>query len=283
MSRLRKFKSKYRGMWLTTKIVMIWYLLLFTGTYFTSNTSAVFSSKVEPKGSIEAADWLKGQYELEFEMSGTPHRTCIIDTFVKNIGPGDMTENVKFDIFFVKNGNPLKGDKVGEGQINALESGDVVKVSYEANKTGKYVFIVNGKDKKVESKKFNVECNLKEERSTNPEVKTEENINTNKEENEKVIENIEQQQVEKENKKESTQPKSVETKQRDEQVEVKEEKTEKSIELEHNTEKSFEQKPVETQKPVKEQKPVEEQKQNKAETKPEVESNPEQENKEGEE
>ncbi|WP_068673109.1 amyloid fiber anchoring/assembly protein TapA [Oceanobacillus sp. Castelsardo] len=267
MSRLKKFKSKYRGFWLIAKIAMIWYLLLFSATYFTSTTSAVFSSKVAPKGSIEASDWLKGQYELQFDMSGNPHRTCSIETTVKNTGPGDMEENVKFDVFYVENGNPVKGEKVGEGRINALKSEESAKVSYEANKTGKYVFIVDEKDIKVESKKFNVECNPNNEKVTNSEQKTEENNNVNKEPSEKVIENIDEQ-VKKED-----ETKSVEPKQQEKQV--KEEKPEKSAEPEQSPGK-----PVE-QRSVQEQKPVEEEKQKEEEMKPEIESNPKQENKEG--
>lgn len=271
ISRFRKLKSKNQGFWFIAKIALIWYLFLFSTTYFTSTTSAVFSSKVEPKGSIEAADWLRGQYELEFERSGNPHRSCMIDTVVRNIGPGDMTEDVIYDVFYVENGNPVKGEKVGEGRINALKNSESEKVSYEANKTGRYVFIVNEKDKKVESKKFIVECNPNHKTTTNPEQEIEEN-NANKEADEEVIENKDEQNKT-ENKAKSIQTESAKPKHHEEQV--KEEKTEKSSQLNQTTDKSIEQKTIEDQEPVQEQQ------QKKIETKPEVESSQEQENKEG--
>ncbi|MFD1167657.1 amyloid fiber anchoring/assembly protein TapA [Oceanobacillus caeni] len=267
ISRFRKLKSKNQGFWFIAKIALIWYLFLFSTTYFTSTTSAVFSSKVEPKGSIEAADWLRGQYELEFERSGNPHRSCMIDTVVRNIGPGDMTEDVIYDVFYVENGNPVKGEKVGEGRINALKNSESEKVSYEANKTGRYVFIVNEQDKKVESKKFIVECNP----TTNPEQEIEEN-NANKEADEEVIENKDEQNKT-ENKAKSIQTESAKPKHHEEQV--KEEKTEKSSQLNQTTDKPIEQKTIEDQEPAQEQQ------QKKIETKPEVESSQEQENKEG--
>lgn len=232
VSRLRKFRTRYRYLWLTAKIAMIWYLLIFAGIYLTSSTSAVFTSKIESEGIVEAANWLEGQFNLEFKMSGNPHRTCIVDTTVKNIGPGDMTGKVLYFVYYVENGNPVKGKEIAQGEISPLKSGNSTKVSHEVNKNGRYVFIVNTNGKKFESKKFQVkDCNTNKKGKNNQQLKEDSN-QVNKEMNEKDTKIQEMNKVENNTESNEALPQEDQVKEEKAKQELKEEniETEKVIE-----------------------------------------------------
>lgn len=53
-TRIRKFRSPYRMFFLISKLVIIWYLLLFTGMYLNATTDADFTESYEIKNSIHA-------------------------------------------------------------------------------------------------------------------------------------------------------------------------------------------------------------------------------------
>lgn len=53
-TRIRKFRSPYRMFFFISKLVIIWYLLLFTGMYLNQTTDAVFTETYEVKSRIHA-------------------------------------------------------------------------------------------------------------------------------------------------------------------------------------------------------------------------------------
>lgn len=282
-SRLRKFKSKYRGFWLIVKISMIWYLLLFSGFYFTSNTSALFSDQLGANGRIEADFW-PAHYELVFPEKGNSNFDVCepyeITRIIKNNGPEDMNQTAIYEVFYDKANPKQHGVKVGEGTIEILKKNETAELKFLADKPGRYAFVAKYQSEDKEeawSKEIKIDCGSGQELNKKNQ-KIEDNAKYENEQNKNVNNNNNQPvQVEKTEKidTEDSGDSNDIVEQKDQQTEVKEEKTEENAKPEQIIEKSVEQKQEEEQKPIKEQ--------IKTETKPEVESNPEQENKEGEE
>lgn len=143
-SRLRKFRSKYRGFWFTTKIILIWYLLLFSIMHFTSNTSAVFSDATSPAGKIESGYW-PVDYQLVFTEKGNSNFDACgpfeVKRTIKNKGKEDMNDAASYEVYYHK-ANPKKhGEKVGEGSIPALKKNQTEELKFTAEEPGRYAFV----------------------------------------------------------------------------------------------------------------------------------------------
>ncbi|MFD1849039.1 amyloid fiber anchoring/assembly protein TapA [Oceanobacillus bengalensis] len=245
-SRLRKFKTKYRWFWFTTKIVLIWYALIFSTTYLTSNTAAVFTNSEESSGKIEAGFWEPEEFVLEFTTKGNQNidacKSIEIKTIVKNNGPGDMNENGSFEVYYIAKGNPTKGAKDGVGTFESIESGKSTELTYKASKPGRYAFLIyqqSDSNLKLWSKEIRIDCGSGQEpNKSDQEVKEDESIVTDEQQGEntdtlnEAVENTEAHENAKED---------LETK--EEVVENNENNTETSeeeIENETNTEKEEE-------------------------------------------
>lgn len=195
-SRLRKFRSKYRGFWFTSKIILIWYLLLFSIMHFTSNTSAVFSDTITPVGIIESGYW-PANYELEFTEKGNLNFDACgpfeIKRTIKNKGKEDMNDAASYEVYYHK-ANPKKhGEKVGEGSIPALKKNQTEELNFTAEEPGRYAFVAKYETEKGEKETWSFEIKVdcgSGQKSDNVKEKSNEDNNTAKEQsNEKAEEN----------------------------------------------------------------------------------------------
>lgn len=165
--RLRKYKSKYRSFLFIAKVAMIWYLFVFSITYLTSDTSALFTDEVNPKGKIESGIW-PADYELAFIKSNGNENWDVctypfeISDSIRNIGNEDMNGAQSYEVYFVENGNPEKGEKVGEGIVEVLEKNEKTELKYLAEKPGTYIFMVKYKTEKQQEvwskKQIKIDC-----------------------------------------------------------------------------------------------------------------------------
>ncbi|WP_100010392.1 amyloid fiber anchoring/assembly protein TapA [Lentibacillus sediminis] len=173
-SRLRKYKSRFQWFLLIGKVVMIWYLIIFSTTYLVNHTSAQFTDARQANGLLEVGHWEEEgdpRGILIFTGKGNQNidscKPITIKAGIKNIVERDMTEDSTYEVFYAENGNPEKGEKQklgeGEGTIKALASGEITELTFYAEKPGRYVFLAyqhedHKGDKKIWSEKIRVDC-----------------------------------------------------------------------------------------------------------------------------
>lgn len=183
--RINKYRVKYRPLIVGVKLVLISYLMIFSISYLTSGTSAFFSSYQTLGHEITAGEWNQDhkdsdqwdQSSLTFQGKGNQNiKSCptVIEVEIMNDGE-DMQHDTKYEIFYIKNGNPQKhGEKIDlheeEGIISALKSGEIIKLSYETDVSGVYVFAAYQQDghpneEQTWSEKIKVDCKSTENSS----------------------------------------------------------------------------------------------------------------------
>ncbi|MFB7301569.1 amyloid fiber anchoring/assembly protein TapA [Heyndrickxia sporothermodurans] len=147
-SRLRKFKSKNKRINNLMKIFIIWYLVIFTGSYLTSNTGAYFNDTDDIKGTITAGTWEvdDGKWDKSsLKFLGEKDQTiksCVkttISAAIKNTG-NNMKDTSKFEVYSAKKGNPKDGSKIGEGTIPKLATNKSMNLTFDAKEPGNYKF-----------------------------------------------------------------------------------------------------------------------------------------------
>jgi len=132
------------------KVIAVWYIVIFTGSYLSSNTGAYFNSQSEVTGTFQAGTWEKenpdkGPWDkssLNFNGSDQTINSCSttnISAEIKNSG-NDMKGPSSFEVYYAESGNPKNGGKVGEGTIPAISSDASTSLSYDAEKPGNYKF-----------------------------------------------------------------------------------------------------------------------------------------------
>jgi len=151
--RLRRFRRQFPVAFFLVKLVFIWYLVVFSISYLTSGTAALFYDTEEADSKVLAGFWADGWdgSSLTFiENGNTNIKACDpveIATKIQNIGDGNMAAGSAYDVYYIENGNPEKhGAKLdlpeGEGNIPALESNGSIELKYLAHKPGIYAFLV---------------------------------------------------------------------------------------------------------------------------------------------
>lgn len=133
----------YNTLMLLIKTVAILYLLILTGSYLTSDTKAYFSDQVTDKQVIQAGEWWD-QSELEFTGEPTQNvKACPptdIAVQVRNNGV-TMAGTTTYEVYYSENGNPKNnGEKIADGTIDPIATGETSKLSFHAEKTGTYMF-----------------------------------------------------------------------------------------------------------------------------------------------
>ena len=177
------------------KLVLIWYLCIFSAGYLTSQTAATFTDKKQINGVFTAGTWESNETEvpdseekqdnskLTFLSQGNQNiKKCEpvnIDVEIKNAGKSDMKQDSSYEVYYIENGNPKKhGEKVklaeGEGVVPVLNQGETTKLTYLASNEGRYIFLANqsGSQHKesVWSKEIKVHCTSKKKGNTNENV-----------------------------------------------------------------------------------------------------------------
>ncbi|WP_164218308.1 amyloid fiber anchoring/assembly protein TapA [Virgibacillus sp. YIM 98842] len=151
--RFRKYRRQFPVAFFLVKLVLIWYLVVFSISYLTSGTAAHFYDAEESDSMVYAGFWADGWdgSSLSFVENGNTNiKACDpveITKEIQNSGDEDMLAGSTYDVYYAENGNPEKhGVKLdlseSEGNITALESGESTILKYLAQKPGRYAFLV---------------------------------------------------------------------------------------------------------------------------------------------
>ncbi|WP_325946237.1 amyloid fiber anchoring/assembly protein TapA [Heyndrickxia sporothermodurans] len=146
--RVHRFGKKTKKLQLLVKLVAIWYIALFTGSYLTSNTGAYFNDTDDIKGTITAGTWEvdDGKWDKSsLKFLGEKDQTiksCVkttISAAIKNTG-NNMKDTSKFEVYSAKKGNPKDGSKIGEGTIPKLATNKSMNLIFAVKEPGNYKF-----------------------------------------------------------------------------------------------------------------------------------------------
>ena len=74
-TRLRKFKNKSKKLLIAAQLVAIWYLLIVSGSYLTTNTGAYFNDVEEISGTIIAAEDFCKEFKTDKEKNSDYYKT----------------------------------------------------------------------------------------------------------------------------------------------------------------------------------------------------------------
>lgn len=177
------------------KIALVGYLLIFTASYITSNTTAYYSSQQTVSQLIAAGEWEQIEEEVEDELDEVEKadeiedfeesslafitdedqiiKVCeplIIRIEIENNGEVAMQEEGIYEVYYVETGDPKEdGEKLelteGEGIIETLTSGEKIELTHEIHQPGVYIFFAyqHGNDKDqdgVWSNEILIDCEL---------------------------------------------------------------------------------------------------------------------------
>jgi TasA anchoring/assembly protein len=155
--RLRRFRRQFPVAFFLVKLVLIWYLVVFSVSYLTSGTAAHFYDTGEAESKVHAGYWADGWdgSSLSFiENGNTNVKACEpveIAKEIQNMGDGDMMAGSAYDVYYIENGNPEKhGEKLdlpeGEGKIPVLESNESIELKHFAQQPGVYALLAHQPD-----------------------------------------------------------------------------------------------------------------------------------------
>ncbi|WAA11837.1 amyloid fiber anchoring/assembly protein TapA [Fervidibacillus halotolerans] len=147
VSRTRKYK-KSKGFVIGYLVSSLCYLLIISGVLLSESTNALFNDMENTHGFVhvnwdsddgEEDSWDKSS--LSFIDQGGVCKN-IWATIQNGKDSKGMEGPSTYEVYFVKKGNPKKGEKVGEGEVPPLESGETATLTFAAEKNGNYKFKV---------------------------------------------------------------------------------------------------------------------------------------------
>ncbi|MBM7585290.1 TasA anchoring/assembly protein [Bacillus pakistanensis] len=144
--RLRKFKNHHWLYLITMKVAIILYALSFTLMNILGSTNAYFSDSDSGTGRIQAGTWeVDPPPEEEWDRSSLSftgpilnNKGTISSTIINN--GSDMAGTVTYEVWWIERGNPKKGEKLADGIVPALKSGQSTNLNYKTTKPGNYMF-----------------------------------------------------------------------------------------------------------------------------------------------
>jgi YqxM protein len=147
--RSRKYKTNSKRWSIVLQLFAIWYMVIITGTYLSSGTDAYFNDHDQVTGQITAGTWEveSSQWDKSSLAFLNKDQTIVvkacppikISTKIKNNGR-DMKGTTEFEVFYKESGNPMKGQKIGDGIIQPIVSKQVDVLRFEISKPGNYKF-----------------------------------------------------------------------------------------------------------------------------------------------
>jgi YqxM protein len=146
--RMEKFKKKNKMIIIAAQLVSVWYLLIITGSYLTTNTGAYFNDVEVIENSLHAK-WDEeyppddGIWERSSLKEVTQGGTCEKGIYArfKNTGESVGHELTKYEIYWIESGNPKKdGVVVKTGTFPIPNHGETYDISYKPTKNGVYQF-----------------------------------------------------------------------------------------------------------------------------------------------
>src|SRR5699024_6032316 len=102
-----------------------------------------------------------------------------IDVEIKNAGKSDMKQDSSYEVYYIENGNPKKHGEIvklaeDEGVIPVLKQGETTKLTYQASKEGRYIFLANQSDSQhkesIWRKEIKGHCKSKKKRDAKEKV-----------------------------------------------------------------------------------------------------------------
>jgi len=164
--RVRKYKRVSQRIILGAQLLTIWYVLIFSMGYLTSETMASFSSSSEITVKVKAGEWWDGS-KLAFIGKGNQNeKVCPsteISVKIQNTG-FTMIGSTTYEVYYIENGNPKNGKLVKEGVLEPLEKDEIISLSHIAEQEGFYMFKAYqregyiGKKEVIWSEKVKVKC-----------------------------------------------------------------------------------------------------------------------------
>lgn len=144
--RIRKFKTKGKKLAIAAQLLAIWYLLIITGSYLTSDTGAYFNDvKVienyfhakwdEPEYSEDDGNWGKSSLK-EVSIKGSCENG-ILARFT-NTGESVNHELTKYEIYWIEKGNPKFGEIITTGNFPIPNKGEFFDIFFKPLKNGIY-------------------------------------------------------------------------------------------------------------------------------------------------
>jgi YqxM protein len=146
-TRLKQFKKKSKGLVIVVQIVAIWYIMIFTGSYLTTDTGAYFNDVEviensfqagkldEPKDPVDDGIWGKSSLK-EVSIRGTCEEG-IYGRFT-NTGESVNHELTKYEVYWSETGDPKDGTVVETGSFPIPNKGEFYDIYYKPLKNGKY-------------------------------------------------------------------------------------------------------------------------------------------------
>lgn len=147
-SRLHKFKKQKAGMLIFVQLVVIYCLSIYGLFEFTSPTNASFNDIESLSFTLKAADdfetpdenpgWDKSS--LEFIQTNKCENGTISAIVKNGNDSNEMKGSVTYEVYFAEKGNPKNGASVASGEVQALDPGETLKLTYKPNLDGNYMF-----------------------------------------------------------------------------------------------------------------------------------------------
>lgn len=188
--RIRKSKKISQSLILGAQLLAIWYALIFTIGYLTSETMASFSSSSEITGKIKAGEWWDGSNLVFIGKGNQNEKVCPsteISVEIKNTGI-TMIGSTTYEVYYIENGNPQNGKIIEKGDLKPLMKNEVVALSYQAEEEGVYMFKAYqregyvGEKEVIWSEKVKVKCKEKiEKNEESTQNDNQQDLNTNEE------------------------------------------------------------------------------------------------------
>jgi YqxM protein len=144
-TRVNKFTKKRYGFMLSVQILTIFYTLVVGTSFLTSNTEAYFNDNSQVTGIIQAGFW-----ENEWDKSSLTF-LGVQDQLFESCGPKEISVRIsntgsnmkgpsQYEVYYISKGNPMKGEKVGEGIIDPILANQSGTLNFTAAKSGNYKF-----------------------------------------------------------------------------------------------------------------------------------------------
>jgi len=146
-SRLAKCKKKKWSICFLLQLIVFFYLGMYLFTELTSPTNADFNDIERRTFSLKAADEFpedSGEWDkssLQFIGAGKRCEIPEIFAVIKNgNGSKPMKGSVGYEVYWINKGNPKDGEKVAEGTVPALGTGETYTIAYSPDIAGNYKF-----------------------------------------------------------------------------------------------------------------------------------------------
>jgi len=145
--RIHKFRKKNWGLVNGTKIFAIILFSTVGFIYLTGKTGAYFNDTTSATGIFTAGFWETVSEEWDKSSLKFTEKELVIEscgptqilTTIINTG-SNMNGSTEYFVFYKKTGNPKKGEKIGEGIINPIQSNKTGTIQFNASLEGNYKF-----------------------------------------------------------------------------------------------------------------------------------------------